>query len=287
MVLWIVRNWFHHESATRRHLILHPIALSKIQAGVKVWLGWFFLPGGHPLALFAILLCLAVIHAVATRHTRTGPPLNRTAEVCFIFILVYVPFLLVSISLFDAHTPLDARILFPVYLFFFLGAILLGHRVSKVEKMRPLSYLMLALLGLVAFSQIGAQNKYLAHAKANGIGFASKRWAQSEMLQWVKRLPRDTVIYTNGSDALEILANRPSRQIPSLASPNDRTRNPNLNNEIRQMVSGISHGKGLIVYLNGITWRWYLPTLEQLRRALPLNIIYSGSDGVALAMDSP
>lgn len=281
MLLWMGRNWFISNAPTSRQLVVHIISIEKIQAGIQVLLSWLYLPGKYPLVLLIILFLIAIIY-LASNKTLGTKYLNRTFEICFIFIFTYIPFLLVSISLFDAHTPLDARILFPVYLFFVLGFVLLSYRAYSTKNIRIVGYLMFFIMLIMAYAQIGIQQKYLSYASANGIGFSSKKWSQSDILQWVKKLPQDTIIFTNGPDAIKIIANRPSRMVPRLVSPGDRTKNKNIQRDINNMVSELSDNKGVIIYLRGITWRWYLPTIKQLSQVIPLKLRYQGKDGVAV-----
>jgi hypothetical protein len=209
---------------------------------------------------------------------------NRTVEICFLFIFFYIPFLLFSISFFDAHTPLSQRILFPVYLFFMLGLLLLAHRVAETKSIKNVSYILFSLMFILAFAQVGGYKKYLSYANKNGIGFASKNWTQSATLQWVEKLPANTIIYTNGPDAITIHTGRASRMVPALVTPVDRKKNPNIKRDLNLMASNLSKNAGVIVYFNGITWRWYLPTIRQLSQVLPLQVVYRGKDGVVVQM---
>jgi 4-amino-4-deoxy-L-arabinose transferase-like glycosyltransferase len=281
MLLWMGRNWFISNAATSRQLVVHPISIEKVQIGIQVLLSWLFLPSNYPVILLLILLLIAITYVVSINNLDTNN-INRTFEIYFIFIFTYILFLLISISLFDAHTPLDVRILFPVYLSFLLCLVLLSHRVYHTKSIRIVSYLMIFVLFLLAYAQIGIQKEYLSYASTNGIGFSSKKWSQSDMLQWVKKLPQDTIIYTNGPDAIKIIANRSSKMVPHLVSPVDRTENKNIQSDINEMVSKISDNKGVIIYLNEISWRWYLPTIKQLSQTLPLKLKYRGKDGIAV-----
>jgi hypothetical protein len=281
ILLWMGRNYIISNAATSRKLVIHTISIEKIQAGIHVLLNWLFLSDNYTFILLIILFFIAIIYIVSTQ-TLGAKYLNRSFEICFIFIFTYIPFLMVSVSLFDAHTPLDVRILFPVYLSFVLGLALLSYRAYSTKNIRNVGYLMFSIMFIMAYAQIGNQQKYLSYASTNGIGFSSRKWSQSEMLQWVKKLPQGTIIYTNGPDAIKIIANRPSKMVPCLVSPVDRTKNKNIQRDISKMASEISDNKGVIIYLNGITWRWYLPTIKQLSQTIPLKLRYKGKDGVAV-----
>jgi len=285
MLLWMVRNWFVSGSVTSRKLVVHTISIEKVQAGLHVFFQWLFIPNNQPIIFLVVLILIAIIYIISIKDIATKQ-LNRTAEIYFIFILIYIPFILISISLFDAHTPLDKRILFPVYLFFGLGFVLLAERIYHIKKIRTVCYFMFLVLFILAYAQFSIQKEYLSYARTNGIGFASKKWIQSDMLHWVKKLPKDTVIYTNGPDVIKIIAHRSSKMVPSIFFPVNQTKNNNIQSDIYDMVSEISDHKGVIIYFNGITWRRYLPTIKQLSQVLPLKLEYRGKDGVAVEINS-
>lgn len=285
MLAWLIRNWLINQEVTSRPLVVHVISAEKIQVGLQVLLSWLFIPSHVPLVLLVVLLLIAVIYVISLKELN-AEHLNRTPEICFIFIFVYITFLLISISLFDAHTPLDARILFPVYLSFILCVGIMNHRVYCAKSIKSASYLIFFMLIVLAYAQAGVQKQYASYVRNHGIGFASKEWAYSDMLQWVKNLPSSTIIYTNGPDAIKIIANRSSTMIPRIISPVDRKKNINIHNEINEMASEISGHKGVIVYFNGITWRWYLPTIKILSQLLPLQFVYKGNDGVAMEINA-
>jgi hypothetical protein len=113
----------------------------------------------------------------------------------------------------------------------------------------------------------------------NGSFFASRRWQVSELMAGVRALPRQTLIYSNAPDALDILADRPSRMIPNLFNPGVRRTNPDFQQQIAGMMQELAQKDGVLVYANMIDWRWYLPTAEDLRKHLPLNPVYQGDDG--------
>lgn len=283
MLLWMGRNLLVSNEATSRQVIFHPVSMEKIKTGIKVLQGWLFIPGNYWLLLPAVLVLLSVLYLISRKQV-AGIRLNRMPEICFIFVFTYISFLLFSISFLDAQTPLDTRILFPVYVFFVLGVVVLNVRISYMRWMQYFSYLVLMLMLLLVFAQLRVQERFIAYATGNGIGFASKKWAQSDTLQWVKSLPSDTLIYTNGPDPLRVYTGRASRMIPRHSNPNNRQKNEAIVSELNTMVSKLSEQRGVIIYFNEITWRWYLPTVDQLSHVLPIQQVYKGNDGIVVQL---
>jgi hypothetical protein len=46
------------------------------------------------------------------------------------------------------------------------------------------------------------------------------------------------------------------------------------------MIRQIENGKALLVYFNMITWRWYLPSKEELAASLKVPVPCQGWDGM-------
>lgn len=281
--LWIGRNWLVSNAPTSRHLAIHPVSLDQVKAGIQVLLNWLFIPKNFSFTLLLTVLCIALIYIQCTKYTKRQY-INRTFEICSIFIFTYLPFLLISISLFDAHTPLSSRILFPIYLLFFIALGALSFRAYTTRRIQLAGYLLFFLLLILSYAQLERQQQYLLFAKTNGIGFADKIWTESETLHWVEQLPPDCIIYTNAPDAITIIAHRSSKMVPVLISPLDRNTNTHFPRDIKKMKSEISEHNGVIVYLKRITWRWYLPTLKQLSQQLPLELLYMGKDGIVVSL---
>jgi len=281
MFLWMLRNWYISDNVTSRRLGYHPISTEKIEAGIQVFLQGFFIPENNSI-VFLLLLFLVILLYIFTAKINPGDieRYDRTPEICFIFIVIYIPFIVVSISFFDAHTPLSPRILFPAYLFFLMAIIVLNNRAVQTHDIKTIGIALSVLLIIFSLAQQKVQTRYLAYAKAQGLGFASKGWRQSETLKWVTALPKNTVIYTNAPDAIKVHTDRSSEMIPHIVVPTSRNRNQNLVADMQNMVQDLSQNDGVIVYFHGITWRWYLPTLEQLEKGLSLHYVFKGSDGV-------
>jgi len=283
--LWMLRNWMVGASAADRSFSYHPIMVGKLEAGLEVVCGWFFVP---PEFSFLLLLLLAAIVfsyvyiAIVSEKSQVA----RLCELSFVFILVYIPSLLFSMSFFDASTKLDVRLLAPVYLFLVVGVVLLMHRWARVH---PLDRKWLSIaFGVVAFF-IFFQSLQLKDTvstyREDGLGFASEEWIQSDTLKFVEEMPARFSIYTNGPDAIAIFMDRPAIGIPKMVDPVTRRRNDQFPAQMREMSRCLSSTDCRVVYFHAIRSRWYLPTLEQLRQFLPLKTIYNGKDGVVLSLE--
>jgi len=285
MFVWMVRNILIDNGATDRNFIFHPVSMQEIHLGIGVLLDWLHLPASSSGALLGICFILLIACGywatvfAAKEHSR-----NRLLEISFFFVLLYIAFIVFSISFFDAHTPLDQRILYPAYVFFFIGIVLMYHRIVQTF---PQLWVRIALPAAVLFfciQQFPAQQYFLTKAIENGLGYASKQWVQSDTLHWLRKMPLATVIYTNGPDPITIFTGRASTMLPNHTNPGTRRKNEKFDAEFKQMQEVLCNEHGVIVYFQSVNWRWYLPTLHDLSEKLPLGLVYQGKDGVVVTV---
>jgi hypothetical protein len=104
----------------------------------------------------------------------------------------------------------------------------------------------------------------------NGTGFNSEMWKSSEAMAFVKALPDDVLIYSNGPDAITYLIGRQTAMIPR------RRSSPK---EMEAMMKRLQETNGYLVYFSQITWRAYLPSTEELKQHAELRAVYDGRDG--------
>lgn len=288
MVLWMIRNRLAAGTATNRALIIHPVTGGQVE-GMLATLGAVMAPGWTPnpvqAGIYLAALCLlgAAFRLKYRKIQADGyfaSDLSAFPAAASVFLLCYLVLLTASISFFDAHTPMDVRILSPVYVFGLCVLVCLALQTRRAFR-RPF-YALGVVAVVLGFSvaQVFILKTDLRALYENGSFFASKRWQVSELMAGVKALPRKTLIYSNAPDALDILADRPARMIPNLFNPGIRRKNPDFQQQISHMMQELAQKDGVLVYANRIDWRWYLPTAEDLKSHLPLNAVYQGEDGI-------
>ena len=287
MVLWMIRNRLTAGTATNRAMIIHPVTGEQVE-GMLATVGAMMAPGWLPdpvqAGIFLAALCLLGA-AFRLKHRRIqadgdfSSDLSAFPATASVFLLCYLVLLMASISFFDAHTPMDLRILSPVYVFGLCVLICLALQIRRAFR-RPF-YALGVVAVVLGFSvaQVFILKTDLRALFENGSGYASRPWQVSELMAGVKALPRQTLIYSNAPDALDILADRPAKMIPNLFNPGVRKTNPDFQQQIAGMMQELAQKDGVLVYANMIDWRWYLPTAEDLRKHLPLNAVYQGDDG--------
>lgn len=239
--VWMIRNLVLTGITANRTLNLHlpwqnnPTFFGNLKSVISKWFFPSFIPDWLSLAfigaLMAGMLGFVTLTILRTPHgDKTPTQRERNIFVAImllvIFCVVYATFILASISLFDASTPLDDRILFPVVLGGFLLAVMLVF--SHIPRYKTELYQWLVLGLFAAFIlQSGIRSTIkLVNLAGEGTGFSAVAWQTSPTLQFVATLPAETYLASNQSFALYYVLNRPTVWLPEgydpvKAQPND------------------------------------------------------------------
>ncbi len=280
----LLHNILTQNEITSRSSVLHTISLQRIQQGIETVGAWFFLSMDKAclLIIFFILsgwLYWKFYHKKNPEHSGD----YHLLKVSIIYAVVYVLSLFISISFFDAYTPLDNRILLPVFLCLMFVMLLLFKKCSDNFR-QPTRAVLYVGICVFLLLQIMTFQKNLAllindGITYNGVGYSSKIWITSKSVGYVRSLPGRTVIYSNGPEVINLLLDRPSTMIPQLISPVSRLKNQNFSAEFKNMTEDIKSNNGYLVYFVNINWRWYLPSLPLLVQSLKDFEIYKTEDG--------
>ncbi|NLG27741.1 MAG: hypothetical protein GX557_07495 [Chloroflexi bacterium] len=287
--LWFARNLRVSGGLADRQIIYHPITAEQAREGLATLSQWV-LPGRAPslwLGLIPIALFVLVLGAGLVLQSR--PPSSGDAEraerrgplLPGLFVLVYAVALLVSISWFDAHTPLDDRILAPAYCAGLICVLsTLGVLLRRAHGSLALvaSALALTLCGLSATANVA----YVLKLHRDGAGYASRMWTTSPLMQLVRELPSDTPLVSNVPDGVYVLTGRPAAWLPYEVHAGTQQANTAFGDELRALAADYGARNGRLVYFATGTWRWYLPTLETLKSEIALEPEMTASDGVIL-----
>lgn len=291
MIFWLFRNRLMAGNLTDRVMKYHPIDLKRIFQGTSTVAEWLLLPENLSLPAknsFIILLIFLLVSGSVlvffkqkrNVHTMPAARISYFPIISIIVVAGYVLLVIVSISFFDAHTPLDNRLLSPL---FPLGIILFFTLVTNVAsrlRMILLHFLLVLILaGLLAY-QVKTTLPYWHYTHENGRWYTGKDWQTSNILKIVRSLPEDIVLYSNGNEALEFLTGKEVSAIAPMEAPGSGLKNEDLEPELLRMQETLASSNGLLVYFNLIDWRWYLPTSDFLAQKLPLQVRYKGADGI-------
>lgn len=260
----IVGAWFvyitQHKAPSEVRLIqFHFITLEHIQFFLYTIVKWIF-----PLFQARYGLVVVVLAFIVFGLAFSYKYVMRTDRTLFLLLTGagYIGFVVFSILFFDHITPLDPRILspvFPVFLLLFFGIAAQGtENIRSIHIQHALKATSIVLL----LSQI----IYLATSSVSfyqeGLEYTSKTWQASPTSRAVRERFMNKMIYTNGSDVLKFATGKGSFYLPPKLDPVSTRPKEDYPAQAEKLIKSIGKDT-IIVYFNELGWRNYLTdTLE-------------------------
>jgi hypothetical protein len=282
-------------SDTARELAWHPIDWSQLQKGFDTIGSWFLprqLPDrwvvGLALALAAVVVAVSfVVRRGGVAATRAlladaGPAVVVPGAFC----VIYVATIVLSMSVFDAATPLDVRILSPLYVA--LVATVVGAvgrwYVAQPRAMSALRTGAAVLVVVVALVGLRALTTATGSQEAR-LGFAAPSWHRSSLMRHIDALPAHDQIVTNAPEAVYLQTGRPARGLPSKFSSTSLVRRADYQQQLSALAEHLRAHPGYIAMFDRVKGRPWLPRTEELRADERFRVVATLSDGVLLAAD--
>lgn len=265
VVIWLGKGTLAINQIADRTIQFHSISPKKLADGKIIVGEWFFILNGNIWMILTVLGALIGMYIckrlAADRRVQEFDISDFTA----IFIPFYALFLFFSISFIDSHTPLNNRILSPLYLFFIVSSPIVLYKIAQSGLLnKKVVFIFYILLITLTISNIPRTNRWIAQVATHGNGFASMFWANSPTISILKQFPKDYPIYTNSQEPIKIYLNRESKLIPMLEDPVTRQNNDRFEAEVLEMSKAVKGEKGVIVWFHNITWKPYLPKIDSL-----------------------
>ena len=286
------RNLLTGGTAANRTIAFHPISLDHLKDGVAAiatWIAPLGVTGAreaantHPVMSSAGVVIFAAVMIAgalfAWRHRREA--IGLIAACLLLFIICFVALLVFSISLVDFHTPMDTRVLSPVFAAWVALAAVVPSR--RVERMTPGYRAVAAIIALAGAVAIIAwpSVELVRRLCREGDGFAHPQWRNSATMAAVRALPPDQQVFTNAPGAVYLLSGRQLIwTIPAETSASSRLPNPEYPALMARISAELQAGRGAVVWLDRYgRRRAYYPTAEQVRRSLGLRVRERFDDG--------
>ncbi len=252
----MIRNHMVAYGATDRVIAIHLVDAGLLTQLVTT-LNDYLLPtdaevwakGAFVLAV-AVLLVWGAVAAYRSERTR-AMSLSIASALSLrslVFIGTYVAFLLVSISFLDATTPLDDRILFPVFGVVVVAMVVIAWRVAHRARRRAIWLAFLACAAVSIVVRAPSALSGIGDVRRDGVGYMSDGWKQSDMLAQVRRLPADLVVYSNAQDAIEFLTGRAAEWLPDDELWESAQPNPEYAKQRDGMCGQVMNGKAVVAY---------------------------------------
>lgn len=274
--VWVMWTIIIGGNLANRSFGFHPIGINQLQQGLDTIASWYLIPLGLPgIAKSGILVLIAIPLLVVLQklYKNFSEETKWNFLILIMFSIIYLIFLLISISFIDANTPLDDRILSP---FFVASGLLVtagvGHffnvlRTSPVFKILSISLIVLSF-SMISFTQrISVFQNY----HKSGIGFSHQNWRESELINQLKQIPSDLTIYTNSPEGIYLLTGKISAPFPRKIDLTRQIPNPNFQEYMTQMSNEITKGDAIIAYFSSIRSKAF-PDLTDINLLLPTSI---------------
>jgi hypothetical protein len=288
---WIVRNLALAETATNRVIYLHVPNVTLAWEALATLSAWFLLPSALPtimrgLILLAVTIGVGFLYIIPRRARSKGiqtPQLPSTLRLFLIFIPVYVATLVVSNSVLRAYTPMEGRILSPLFvpslvLIFYVCRQFLWANPHR----RFLRWSFVGVGLIIAALSLGRAVAFVQRGHVDGLGFNSRLWHQSETLAELKTLPETRFVYSNAPEAIYIHLRRNAGKLPRRVESGTQLVNPNYAAEL----SAIQHDmieRGAAIVLFDLSWRNQPLDAELI--ALPaIQLLFEANDGQVYAV---
>ncbi|MBW6473971.1 MAG: glycosyltransferase family 39 protein [Anaerolineaceae bacterium] len=292
MLVFSLRNYLLSDTLTNRQFVFHPMDLKSFTYRLVINIFNFFLPvslqsGGRPLiiGILALFYSLILFLLIKQNKIHFGKQNNiNSMDIvviisCVLFTVTYIGLLFVSISTFDAATPVDWRLLSPIFILGLILFILIARAVSIRLDNKIVFIAFLAILSLSLITKLPDAIAKTINIRNSGRGYTSNIWQNSDILKYIRTLPSEIEIFTNGSDVINFYYEKQTSSLPKKFNSNTSLQNANFEIEIGEMCNEVKEGKAIIVYFSNIN-RKYLPTTSEVEKTCELLPVKKFTDGV-------
>lgn len=293
VALWFIRNRLVSGRSVDTDIEFHSLKIKQVKAALFTFSNWL-LPATSPTKGTLLLPVLAAGLLISSllvllRNSRVDRDSLKerypvTLPLIFIiFTLFYGAFLVFSISFFYETTPLDSRILSPIFISAVILVLYAIHMIctllpfiGRVKSLKIVPIMVcLVLGGLFLFRATG----FFSNVYQSGQGYSSKAWRQNEIIQKVRELASHGQIYSNNVEAIYLLTGKPSSLMPIKSNKIKRTDNNNYPSEMAAMSDGVRNHGAILTYFNTFNQASAFPPEKELQEEWGLPLIESGSDG--------
>jgi len=289
LALWAVRSVWLAGNPVGREVGFHPVTLGHVEcalANSSAWLLTDYVP--RPFREILFLVALVASAAALWQAFRRSRPciaspiwqvLPKLPSVLAIFIACYLLFLLACITCLHWSTPLDYRILSPV----FVAALILfvcfvRFLANAAAPSTVATTAVVCFCAALAACYLAQGWRMVSQTHKDGQGYASTFWKDSDTIGKVGALPPAVRIYTNDPYAVHFLTRRPAAMVPSVVDPATGLPNVLYFSELARIRAELEKQRAVLVWFHAVRWRW-MDSEDGLRESLRLQALEKGADG--------
>ena len=287
IALWFLRNKILAVNFANRVFTFHAITGVDIHILFRtVFNYWFPVKASYLIriivVLISIVMFLIIVFKEMINFIKGGKAFSiSTLSLIFILFLAfsYMFFLTGVMLFFDAATVFDYRMLAPLHIFIVIAFL---NLLSAIEKNRfsfifkTASYVftsvVLILNGDITESSIKRYRK-------DGQGYTSRKWRDSEIVEYANTLPEKTPIYSNGHDVIAFFAGRNAKILPTKYNNTSLLPNPGFKANMEKLYKEVTENGALILYFDKKNTRRNLPDKKDLENIYNMPVLLKLDDG--------
>jgi 4-amino-4-deoxy-L-arabinose transferase-like glycosyltransferase len=294
MVTWVLRNYIFTGTTANRDFVFHSLNRAHFWEALTTVSSWALIPISSPTLIKLVPLILVfmfvggviliLILQARSEHRKSLvagiPDFPNLIWLFVILIPLYIGTLLFTNMFLNTYTPLDRRILSPIYIpivilvLYFVGIFYHHMRERQFSKILTGGF----LIGFTCLHILFGY-QYFATIYQTGLGFNASIWFKSETLNAIQQLPDGINYYSNAPEALYIHTNHPTNKIPQAVRVVDQNPNENYERDVQSLETAISSGPVAIVVFN-LPGRSSEETYATLLNSLPIQSTIRTEDGV-------
>ncbi|MGQ0643265.1 MAG: ArnT family glycosyltransferase [Gemmatimonadaceae bacterium] len=187
--------------------------------------------------LTGLAVLVAALLVGRSRANRTGdaPRPSRPAlmRVMWLYVAAYMAVLILSMTLADAQTEFDGRLLVPALaVTLVLGVVWLRPATTDTRDVRLTAR---AIVALVLVAELSRVLPWQQEARRYGLGLRRLNSTDRQIVAATRQLPREARVYSNRPYFLRVQTSRMVPGLPRERDPNSLLLNPRYAEQVRQM----------------------------------------------------
>ena len=257
---WLIRNALITGNASNRQVLSHWVTGEDLLHGILIIWRWIY-PQRYgkievlapwmvwvTAAFFALAVVFLIIVMILSLKRREPAPLPVVSVWTFLlFIIGYLMFVILTISLFDASVNIEERIIFPSFMVFFLtAAVCFGGLLSRREIL-PAAPLFAALVFFAVVFGMDSSMHVPEMAEA-GYGWGWEGWDKSPAMNIIRALPEDKIIYTNQIEAVSLWAGRGAYALLDPIDPSSEQEREGYRETMEEIRRQVFYGESVLVF---------------------------------------
>ena len=179
------------------------------------------------------------------------PSTNRKfLVISLLSIVLYIFFLLFSVTFYDASTRLTDRILSPLYLLLILGFWVLIWPAARTPLNNWMKILLPVFILLLIVVNLPGYNAETALFRQKGDKFTGKAWSTSPTISWLKQLPAAVIVYSNEAVPIGFLTDHPALTIPEKVNSLTGLPSTTFTDRTIAMENDLNQGKAVLIIMS-------------------------------------